>query len=236
MYLLYYPLFFALGASYASFLYYLWPHALSPQELRAHLFRRSRCDHCQKVLPLRRVLPFSALVLKGRSHCCNQRLNPRYMACELFGGTLFIMPLLMNLEPAPALWVSCAFLPLCFAASYDVRHQHLPHIYTILGFGPLLLSGFMPLFPLQGVILALTLWGASAMVSCFVEKPSLGGGDLLYALLLGSLLTLPQLAFFMVFAGSLGLFYTLVTNETRIPLGACMLFSWGLVWILRFFT
>ncbi|QJI69283.1 prepilin peptidase [Staphylococcus haemolyticus] len=41
-----------------------------------YLVRRSKCDHCGRKLGWFELVPiFSFFILKGKSHCCNQKLK-----------------------------------------------------------------------------------------------------------------------------------------------------------------
>ena len=84
-----YFLLFATGASIGSFLTLL---SIRRNRNENFIIGRSYCDRCKKRLRSVDNIPIiSYILLKGRSSCCNKRINPIYPIFEFISGIGFVI-------------------------------------------------------------------------------------------------------------------------------------------------
>jgi len=118
--------FFALGATVASFVGVLAARINTGQ---GFLAGRSRCDACDKPLPPFALVPvISYFIFNGRAHCCGARLSAHAPLTEILLGVLFTLSYL-RIGLTCALFFMLISLSLLLAlVLYDLAHQILPTI------------------------------------------------------------------------------------------------------------
>lgn len=81
-------LWFMLGASVGSFANVIIARVLSEKPWWEG---RSSCDFCSKKIPFYQLIPvFSFLILRGKSGCCNKKLDISHLVVEILFGGLFV--------------------------------------------------------------------------------------------------------------------------------------------------
>ncbi|WP_376786214.1 prepilin peptidase [Staphylococcus haemolyticus] len=112
-----------------SFLY----HLTNTNSLNLnYLVRRSKCDHCGRKLGWFELVPiFSFFILKGKSHCCNQKLKRHYIFGECFA--FLIIPLIINFDTNVhfSLFIT-TYLFLLTMALYDLQTLTINIVMIIL--------------------------------------------------------------------------------------------------------
>lgn len=122
---------FYLGACLSSFILLIVQRG---QQNRPILFSRSTCDHCEKILPFRSLLPLISMITH-KCHCnyCNISISPRYFICESLGG---LVALFIWLNP-PTLLMGILII---FAFAQSLSDSFYLRINAPLYFLSLLLS------------------------------------------------------------------------------------------------
>lgn len=81
-------LLFVIGASFGSFLNVLIMRTVEGEQW---VKGRSKCDHCEKLLPWYDNIPLlSYILLRGKSRCCHKQLSLQYPIVEAMTGILFV--------------------------------------------------------------------------------------------------------------------------------------------------
>lgn len=208
-------LIFVLGVALGSFAYVL---ALRSQDGRNWISGRSECEHCKHLLSTFDLIPvLSWLVQRGRCRYCKKTLSVAYPMVELGMGALIALS--WQFWPFAkvdvvdyavfALWVVLATI-LVALFIIDIKHMLLPDKFVFPAFA---LAGAM-----QAVLLSrnfnsghLIELGASIMVGAglfmlifvFSKGRYIGGGDVKFGLVFGTLLGTPFLSLLVISIASL---------------------------------
>lgn len=107
------------------------PHS----ESAALMAGRSHCPHCSKPIPLGWNIPVvSWLLLRGTSACCNQPINPRYLAYEVFGALVFL-GVAITVGPSMAgLLLGILLMVISLASIIDLTDSFIPENLLFVGF------------------------------------------------------------------------------------------------------
>ena len=89
---------------------------------------RSRCDHCGEQLKVKNLIPIlSFLLQKGKSTCCNKKLNYKYLISEIGLASFFMICLYFdNLTT-----VGLLFPALLLIALIDEKFKEIPLVLNI---------------------------------------------------------------------------------------------------------
>ena len=80
---------FIIGACVGSFLTLV---SIRRNNNKNFIFGRSRCDHCNKTLKVVDNIPIiSYFLLRGKSSCCNKKIDPLYPIFEIISGIGFVL-------------------------------------------------------------------------------------------------------------------------------------------------
>jgi leader peptidase (prepilin peptidase) / N-methyltransferase len=232
-----------LGAIIGSFIATLiirWPSGQSVMRGRSH------CDHCGLLLSARDLIPIASFaVQRGRSRCCQTRINPRHLwielGCALVGAlALLIAPGWEGLAGAVLGWV------LLTLAILDFEHFWLPNALTLpLGAIGLAIGALGIGVPLiDRVIGAVAGYATFELVRIVYrlrrKREGMGGGDPKLFGAIGAWLgwqLLPMLALGASVSGLTWLLLKLAQGKTvtaadRLPFGALMAGAAFAIWII----
>lgn len=195
-------LFFVLGLAMGSFVNaWVW----RTKEGKSVAKGRSMCPHCKHQLSVLDNIPVvSYLLLRGKCRYCNKTISIQYPLVEIITSLLFVAVYLYFSPSNLYMWLQvvawCVATVLLVAAFvYDLRWMILPDKFTL------------PVIAIAIMLLALQAWqfGVASIYAqliatliftsiylaiwIFSKGKLLGGGDIRLALLMGLLLTVPQL-------------------------------------------
>ncbi|MDO4671262.1 MAG: prepilin peptidase [Aerococcus sp.] len=177
---------------------------------RSFLWGRSRCDHCDEVIPWYALIPILGyLFTRGQCAHCHSPISPYYPLSEWFSlltGVVWFHHLNNNY----CLWVSF-FIILAMAAA-DYQAQWVPDRLQLA-----LLVCFIAYFYITGIRFPLTwrlfdvlLLGSVLLFLATTSKDGIGGADIKLLLLLTSVFGLAATSLLLLVATTLALFTALV--------------------------
>lgn len=176
-----YLIIFCLGTIFTSFVGVISYRRPS----KSYLYDRSRCENCNKIIPLYLNIPiFSFVLLKGKSKCCNTKIKIKYLFFEIFGGMAFIYIYIKYGLTVNFLIKALEFLILLLIIDIDLKEHNIyikdvvyvfvfEFIYKILNSS--LNINYFKCAILFGIIFYLI----------FTITKSLGEGDVILAFLVG---------------------------------------------------
>lgn len=195
-------IFFTVGIALGSFVNaWVW----RTKEGKSVAKGRSMCPDCKHQLSARDNIPvISYLLLKGRCRYCDKTISIQYPLVEIITSLLFVA-LYVYFSPSDAyMWIQllawCVATVLLVAAFvYDLRWMILPDKFTLpviaIGIGLLVLQSIQ--FGVSSIyaqlIATLIFTGLYIAIWVLSKGKLLGGGDIRLALLMGLLLSVPQL-------------------------------------------
>lgn len=199
---------------------------------------RSECPECHKTLQWYELIPVLSYVLqRGKCRVCRHAISLQYPVVEITTGLLFgLLYTTIGLHTPLAIfslacWTIVASL-LIASAVYDWRWMLLPDAFTlpaivvaaIYVFG--LSIGFDQHILLGRVLAVLVFGGFFALLNIVSNGSWLGDGDIRLAVIMGLMLSLPQLAVAILFSFNIAAIVSLglitLKRKTRndiIPLG-----------------
>lgn len=207
--------FFIVGSVLASFLGLVvdrFPHT-------SIITPASHCDHCQKRLTARDLVPILSQVLNGfRCRFCQFAYPVWYAAFELILGLLFLAASLGYMTPAQVVLITAGLT----LSIYDVKHREYPLLVWLVFHAILmLLTGWNSLlifFLLLGVF------------SYFVDI-HMGAGDFLYLASCATMFSLTEILILVQVASLTGLLvFLLQKKKDRLPFVPCLLL--GVVFLI----
>lgn len=183
---------------------------------------RSVCPHCGHQLAAIDLIPVvSFLTLRGRCRYCKKPISWQYPLVEFLTAIIFVA-LYWHFKPANSfsalslvVWLIVAGLVIA-AAVYDLRWLKLPDKFLLptigIAFTFVLIADF---FFHQNILLprllaALIFAGIFFFLWFFSNGRWMGDGDIRLALIMGLLLSLPQLLVAILFAFNLGALIALI--------------------------
>lgn len=167
----------AIIGSYLATLCLRWPNA------EQATIGRSRCDHCDRFLQVRDLLPvISFIISRGRCRYCGGPIDPFHLEVELAsaaigGAALALFPGLEGAALAIFGWL------LLTPAILDARHLWLPDRLTLaLSLGGIVIGWQLSAVPLQhrmigGLAGFLSLWLVALAYRHWRGRDGLGAGD-----------------------------------------------------------
>lgn len=179
----YFLLFAMLGLAVGSFGNVLIVRIASGE----HLYGRSHCVSCRREIPWHDLVPvFSYAFLSGRCRFCRRNISVRYPLVELGSAAIFVVSAAMYpLNFFPALFTAVLLAFLFFTCVFDLIHQRLPDLFTVViaicALILVLLRGDLKT-ALFGAAVALVWFGGQWLVS---RGRWVGSGDIFLAAVLG---------------------------------------------------
>lgn len=175
----------ALLGSFANMLVYRLPRE------KSIVFERSKCIHCQQVLPWYALVPvLSYLGLKGRCHMCKHVIGFRYLLIELLNIACFVFAVYSFGWTMAALKIAVLFYLLILTWFIDIETQLIPNeiTYTMILFGIWfgIYNGEWKMAvvgALSGFALMFAFWLGGKL---YYKKEALGGGDVKLAAGIGA--------------------------------------------------
>ncbi len=198
---------------------------------------RSTCDYCHRSIKLYDMIPiFSFILLRGKSRCCNKKLN----YCYLLGEVLALLPAFyFHFIPSNKYFENPTFLLiflfLLVFSLFDITTYTLPlHMLIIL-----LLTSFyitqIKLFPFLIVTTILHLF-------FFINRNAIGYGDILLLSILSLIIPfdLFRLIFLLSFiiGGCFALFLLLITRnlKCKLPFIPFVFIAYNIAFCIYHFT
>ncbi len=194
---------------------------------------RSRCDHCDTVLPARDLVPvISFIALRGRCRHCGAAIAPRHLGIEIAAAGIGVASLALHPDVA-GLAIAGLGWALLLLVITDVEYFWLPDAVTL----PLGLAGLAVGLPpalsdrLIGAAAGFaSLWLVAAAYKALTGRTGLGGGDPKLFAAIGAWLGWQLLPPVLLLAALLGLALVgydrlsgrPVTRYSRVPLGAML--------------
>ena len=217
------------------------------EKAESFLKGRSYCPHCQHSLAWQDLIPiFSFLILKGKCRYCQKRISIQYPLVELTTAIIFLLIFnfqlltfnFQNLINAIFLFVISPFLIIIFV--YDLKHYLIPDKIT---YPAIFITFFYQLFKIwnMGNWEWFRIWNLFFSVLpaffflaliIFSKETWMGWGDFKLAILLGLLLSWPNilvglfLAFF--FGAIIGIGLIILKKKqwkSEIPFGPFLVFG-----------
>ena len=233
----FYGVIFVIGLVFGSFINCM---ALRMVTHESFLKGRSHCAKCGHQLSIADLVPvFSYLFLKGKCRYCNAKISPRYMLVEMITGCAFFLIVFkygISWMTLRNLIFVCILLGLSLV---DFDTYEIPDGFIVLGIinwiaflplitgriGPEYLSSNVSFIPFvkDGILGGFIISGALLLLSMLFDKitgkESLGGGDIKLFFLVGLYLGLLESLFCLILACVLGIVFSLVVKNNRIPFG-----------------
>lgn len=211
---------FLLGSCIGSFINAA-EYRLARQEKVAN--DRSRCRTCRATLPWYDLFPvFSFMALRAKCRACRGPISWQYPAVEIVTGLLYVLVLLMHpvvASPWDALVLVRDILAVSVAVFlfvYDFKYQLLPDAVTI----PAAIT-FAVISLLLGMTWGSLLLGMAVGGGCFLLQYVMskgrwvGGGDIRYGALLGSLFGWPLVLVSLFLSYVIGSVFAVVLLASR---------------------
>ncbi|MBS0056389.1 A24 family peptidase [Yersinia sp. Marseille-Q3913] len=183
-------------------------------------FPRSFCPKCYNPLRVWHNIPvFSWLFLKGTTHCCNQRINPRYLIVEIITAILtvaIIYCIKSDYIMMASLFLVWALVVLSFI---DLDCYLLPDCITFpLLWGGLLFNinnGLSPLpFAVIGAVTGyLILWIPYRLLKFFKGVEGMGHGDFKLMSALGAWFGLSAIPVLVLLSSCLGIMAYIIIHK-----------------------
>ncbi|MEK7644425.1 MAG: prepilin peptidase [Patescibacteria group bacterium] len=203
--LLFYLLFFVLGASFGSF--------LNAMEWRlgqaVSLGGRSLCPQCRKKIKWYDNIPIlSFLILRGRCRFCGGRISWQYPAVELLialGWTAIVVYATPEMG-LPNLLITAyqcfIFWIFAFIFIFDLKYGEVLDSFTLI---PAVLSVLLSIAfgwnSWQNILVAMAIGGGFFAVQYFISKGKwIGGGDIRIGILMGAILGWPNILAALILA------------------------------------
>lgn len=114
-------------------------------------FKNSYCYFCKKKIPFYLNIPILAFIfLKGKTKCCNNKLNLQYPIVELIMGTLFTINYL-SYDISQSILISFLFFVVVLIIFIDLNEKIIFDLfnYSLLGSGVIIAYFFKNLNPLD---------------------------------------------------------------------------------------
>ncbi len=163
------------------------------------IYPRSHCFNCKKTIPFYLNIPIlSYLICLGNCYYCKSKISIQYLLVEICTGILWSYGLLnYNFETAILfLWITGI---LSIIAVIDLKHYIIPTSLIFFAFFGLLIFNLIFTTNLKdsiiGLLFGLSYLGGTAIITSKIfKKQTLGFGDILLIIILGSWLGLIKVA------------------------------------------
>lgn len=174
-------------------------------------FPRSHCPHCKAQIPFWHNIPlFSYIILRGKSHCCGEKIGLRYPLTEILCTLLTIYMAYQfgfTLKTLLGMLLAWSLIALVFI---DIEHMILPDKITIPMIWIGLIANTQNMFTsansaiLGAVIGYCTFWIIATVFKRIRGIDGLGGGDHKLLAMLGACLGWELLPFILLFSSASG--------------------------------
>ena len=209
-------------------------------------FKNSYCFHCKENVKLYLNIPIlSYLLLKGKTKCCNKKLNLQYPIVEFLIGLLFLINY-FKFDLIQFIIISILFFIIVLVIFIDFNEKIIFDLfnYSILGSGLIVSYFFRDFNPLSvsltnslfTAFIGFALFGILRLVFKKLRNvEALGLGDVILIAGLGSWLGFEKFLFLLSLSSIIGIIYYLIfskkNSEFQIPFGSAM----GVAFILLFY-
>lgn len=233
-----------LGAIVGSFIALLivrWPSG------ELNLWGRSKCDHCETILPPRDLIPIISFILQnGKCTHCKKSIDPIHFQIEILAAIIgMILFAILPLNEA----VIFALLgwQLLLIASLDIKYYWLPDGLTLaLAATGLALAHILPTTPdiYDRIIGGFSAFIFLTCISMIYRKirgyDGMGSGDPKLFGAMGMWIGWQGLAALMLYASILGLLWAAwlsfrkhnIDGDYKLPLGALLAFAMPITYFL----
>jgi leader peptidase (prepilin peptidase)/N-methyltransferase len=211
---------------------------------------RSMCDHCQKELKARYMVPvFSALYLiffnKAQTKCCSKSFSKKYLVTEIFAGLVGLLlgivfidqglGALLILSPFVVIFLLLALQDF-WDYEIDIFLAILMIIFFIIGFGLFQMSfqGVFPVEEIGQILRAGWIFGVGIVLVIILSKGrGIGAGDIFLLFFIGATLGLAiglvaiQITIYL--AAIAGIIYSVLKRKFKgliIPLAPFLCLGW----------
>lgn len=196
-------------------------------------FPASHCPSCQSKIPVWCNIPIiSFLLLRGKSHCCHQKISWQYPVVELITLCLALLSVWvfgLNIQFVCSLLFIYLLVPIIFI---DIEHQLIPDSLSLgLLWSGLLINTMMVFTTLPNAVISaacayLSLWLVMQIYYLITGKIGMGHGDFKLFAAFGAWFGWTQLPLILLLSsitGSIiGIIYLKLSNASRntpIPFG-----------------
>jgi prepilin signal peptidase PulO-like enzyme (type II secretory pathway) len=177
-------------------------------EQKKNLKGRSFCPHCKHILSWNDLFPvFSFLFLKGKCRYCKKPISAQYPLVELATGLIFVLILnqfqILNIVNLIFLFYISSALIIIFV--YDLKHYLIPDKILLPAVIIALIYNLVPPYNWQHInynfLAALIASGFFLIIFLISKGKWMGFGDVKLAVLMGLLLSIPNIfvALFLAF-------------------------------------
>ena len=211
--------------------------------------KNSYCYFCKKKIPFYLNIPVLAFIfLKGKTKCCNNKLNLQYPIVELMMGTLFTINYL-SYDISQSILISFLFFVVVLIIFIDFNEKIIFDLfnYSLLGSGIIVAYFFKNLNPLDisyinsivtatiGFLLFLSL---RLIFKKIRNVEALGMGDVILIAGLGSWLGFEKFLFLLCLSSIIGIIYFLIFSKKKsdfqIPYGSALGISFIIIFYINF--
>lgn len=248
---------FVLGLCFGSFVNMLVYRTAIKYKLESEKFKvksknRSFCDYCGKQLDWYENIPvISWLILKGKTKCCQKKLQLSYPVVELIIAILLTLNfqfLIFNFQSIYEIYnfqflikfilTLLIIVFLVFSTVFDLKYMILPDFSTIILVSISLVLWFSGYFGEWNYFLtALIAVGFLLILNLITKGKGMGIGDVKLAIFMGLFLGFPKIivAFYVAFivGAVMGIFLMIfkkAKKKTQIPFGPFLILGTFVSW------
>lgn len=236
-------LYFILGSIFGSFynvVIFRLPKNLSIITPRSH------CFNCKKTIPFYLNIPIlSYLICRGNCFYCKSKISVQYILIEISTGILWSYGFLnYNFETAILfLWITGI---LSIIAAIDFKYYIIPTSLIFLAFFGLIIYNIIYSANLKdsivGLLFGLSYLGGTAFITSKIfKKQTLGFGDILLIIILGTWLGLIKVAITIFLSAVIALIVWIMLSikkgfkiNYKLPFGFYLSITSIIVYILKF--
>ena len=202
------------------------------------IFKKSYCEKCnQEIKWFNNVPLFSFLILKGKSNCCQKKIDVSYFIVELFTGIFFLINFIL-FSNYQIMVLNVLYIVLLLIIFIDYKERIIFDIFSYsLIISGLIVNYFFPLInpfnitvidSLITMLVSSSFFGLLKFIYKKIKKiDGLGDGDII---LIAGLTTWTGFKFFLyllILSSIIGIFYYLIFNKNKdenfeIPFGSSL--------------
>tara|TARA_B110000305_G_C19441429_1_gene642110 strand:+ start:303 stop:1055 length:753 start_codon:yes stop_codon:yes gene_type:complete len=227
---------FYFGAIVGSFIYVCVLRLPKDEDI---VFKKSYCERCNKEIPWFYNIPlFSFLFLKGRSGCCQEKINLDYFVVELITGLLFLINFILFDSYLTIIIFDLLHIILLLIIIIDYKNRIIFDVfsYTLIFTGLIINYFFSSINPynitildaLITVIISSGLFGLLKFLYKKIKKiDGLGGGDIILIAGLSAWTGFKFFLYLLILSSVTGIVYYYLLNKNKdenfeIPFGSSL--------------
>ena len=237
---------FYFGAIVGSFIYVCILRLPKGEDI---VFKKSYCERCGKEIKWLYNIPlFSFLWLKGKSHCCHEKIKPDYLIVELITGLLFFINFILFNNYHTIIIFDLLYVILLLIIIIDYKNRIIFDVfsYSLIFTGLVVNYFFSSINPfnitildaLITMIISSGLFGLLKFIYKKMKKvDGLGGGDIILIAGLSAWTGFKFFLYLLILSSISGIIYYYLLNKNRdenfeIPFGS----SLGLSFIILLYS